>query len=249
MQPVPPRAVRLARLLLILGVVGVLGALGAGSVARPAEPDAATILKKADEVRNPSHSFRLKVRVSTAGEDATELDVSIKGKDKTFLKTLAPARDRGRDMLMLGEDMWLALPKAKKPVRISLNQKLTGQAANGDISRQRWAGDYVATIERVDGDAWVLLLEAARPKLTYDKIRLWVAKAAFHPLKAEYLTKGGKTLKRATFGGYKKLAGATRPTETVITDALDAGKKSTITILEMETADFPDALFNQNSLK
>ena len=38
--------------------------------------------------------------------------------------------------------IWVFIPNLKRSVRVGLSQKLTGQAANGDISRMRWSGDY-----------------------------------------------------------------------------------------------------------
>lgn len=153
------------------------------SVALAQSPE--SILQKADEVRNPSASFKMEVEVKNPGGDDTSVfEVALKGKEKTMIKTLEPSRDKGRNMLMLNEDMWAYIPNLKRSVRISLNQKLTGQAANGDISRMRWAGDYDAKIESQDATKWVLFLTATKKGLTYDKIRATVDKKSFHPLKA-----------------------------------------------------------------
>lgn len=140
------------------------------------------------------------------------------------------------------------MPKLKRAVRVQLNQKMSGQASNGDICRQRWSGDYTATIESSDKDGWVLMLTADRPKLTYDKIRLWVKKD-YRPDRAEYLTKSGKVLKKAKFQGYKQIAGATRPTETLISNAVKESDNSKIKILKMENTTFPDSMFLESSLK
>ena len=208
------------------------------------------ILQKADEVRNPSASFKMEVEVKNPGGDDTSVfEVSLKGKEKTMIKTLEPSRDKGRNMHMLKEDMWAYIPNLKRAVRISLNQKLTGQAANGDISRMRWAGDYDAKIESQDAGKWKLFLTATKKGLTYDKIRAVIDKKSFHPLKAEYLSPAGKVLKFATFRAYKTIAGAVRPTEIEIVDATKPSDKSIVHILKMENEDFPDSLFNQNNLK
>lgn len=208
-----------------------------------------SILAKADDIRNPSLSSKILVQVETKGEDTVELEVSIKGKDKTYVHMLKPAGDRGKKMLMLGEEMWVSTPKLSKPVRVSLNQKLSGQAANGDITRQRWSGDYEAKIEEQDAKHWVLGLTANKKGLTYDRIRLWVGKKNYRPIRAEYLTKSGKILKRAKFGKYKEMSGAMRPSETIISSATKESDKSIITTLKVTDMTFPDSLFNQNSLK
>lgn len=214
-----------------------------------ASVSADTILKKADEVRNPSESFSMVVDVITKGEEDARFEVLIKGKNQTLIRTQKPTRDLGRNMLMQDESMWAYVPNLKRAVRVSLNQKLTGQAANGDISRMRWHGDYEASVEKETKKEWILTLSANKRGLTYEKIRAWISKDSFHPTQAEYLTKQGKVLKTASFEGYKKVLGKQRPTEITIRDASNKSKASQIMIREMESTDFPNSLFNQNSLK
>jgi len=236
--------------IVFIGVVGGFSAalIGSGQGWAAPSPSAAAILQKADDVRSPSQSYKLKVRVIPTDEPESEWEVLIKGKDKTLTTALKPAKDKGKKILMLEESMWLYLPKLKKSIRVSLNQKLTGQAANGDISRMRWAGDYKSKIEKEEDGAWVLFMEAEKEGLTYYKIRLWVDKKGYRPIKAEYLTKSAKVLKRAEFSDYREMAGAKRPGKTTIKDEA-SGQKTVLEILSQEPMEFPDTMFNQNNLK
>lgn len=208
------------------------------------------ILKKVDAIRNPSESYRMKVRVKDeSSNDVSEFEVSLRGNSRTFVKTVSPARDRGRNLLMLDEEMWAYIPNLKRAVRVSLNQKLSGQAANGDISRMRWSGDYDAEIESETPAEWTLLLTAKKKGLTYEKVRAWVDKKTYHPIRAEFLSLAGKILKRASYGDYKMLAGKLRPTTIEIQDAVRESDRSRLEIQEMDVREFPESLFNQNSLR
>ncbi|MFZ9519528.1 MAG: outer membrane lipoprotein-sorting protein [Silvanigrellaceae bacterium] len=207
------------------------------------------IIRRADDVRCPAESYFMEVEVVSSDQgDPVKLEVFTKGRNKTRVNTLAPARDKGRNMVMVGEDMWAYVPNLKRSVRVALNQKLTGQAANGDVSRMRWWGDYSAKKESEDGKSWKLLLTAKKKGLTYDKLRVWVEKNSFRPLRAEHLSLGGMVLKRSQFGQYKKIAGAVRPTEILIQDANKQEDSSVIRILKLEPKESSDAIFNQNSL-
>jgi outer membrane lipoprotein-sorting protein len=211
--------------------------------------DPQTIVSRVDQIRNPGDSYSMSVQITSLPDnDLSGFDVSIKGNDKTVVKTTAPARDRGRNLLMLGEDMWAYIPNLKRAVRVSLSQKLTGQAANGDISRMRWSGDYDPKIESQNAQQWVIFLSSKKKGLTYDKVRAWIDKKTFRPVRAEFLSPEGKVLKRASYGGYKQIAGMVRPTEIMIQDALREQEKSTIRILSMKSQKFPDSIFNQNNL-
>lgn len=214
--------------------------------AAPAAVSPDVILQKADEVRNPSESFSMRITVTTDGQNST-FEVKTKGKDRTLVETIAPARDRGRKMLMIETNMWAYVPNLKRSVRINLNQKLTGQAANGDIARTRWAGDYDVAIENQSAEHWILFLTAQKKGLTYDKIRVWIEKGSYRPIKAEYLAVSGKVIKKAEYGDYKEIAGGIRPTKMQISDVAEK-EKSILTIEEMKKADFSESVFNQNNL-
>jgi outer membrane lipoprotein-sorting protein len=214
------------------------------STAMAATPD--EILRAADDIRNPSESFFMHVTV-TGNDASSAFEVYTKGKDKTLIKTVAPIRDVGRDLLMLQENMWAYIPNLKRAVRVSLNQKLTGQTANGDIARMRWFGDYAATLEKETTDVWQLKLEASKKGLTYDRLRAFVQKKTFRPIKAEYLSSSDVLLKTAVFEGYKTMAGKMRPTIIKITGN-KSSETSTIEISKMESRDLPASLFFQETL-
>ena len=219
-------------------------------IAEVKEYTASDILKRADEVRNPSDSFFMKVKVTNLGDEDNPsiFDVSIKGNNRTLIKTLLPKRDRGRNLLMLEENMWVYIPNLKRSVRVGLSQKLTGQAANGDISRMRWSGDYTPTILKATEKSWLLHLQANKKGLTYEQLKVLISKKGFRPRQAHLMSVSGKLLKKIYYQSYKKMAGRLRPTQMNIIDALNETKKSLIQIEEMERKDFQTALFNKRSL-
>jgi outer membrane lipoprotein-sorting protein len=211
-----------------------------------------SIIKKVDEIRNPAaDSYAMKVEITDPSNSSSRYvyDVSLSGNTKTLVKTIEPAREQGRNFLMLDEDMWAYLPNLGRAVRISLSQKLTGQASNGDISRMRWSGDYTAKIESETPKEWVLYLTANKKGLTYEKIRVWVQKGNYHPLHSELLAASGKPLKRAVYEGYKMMAGKVRPTQMNIQDANRPTDQSKMTILSMTPKSFPASLFNPKSME
>ncbi len=230
--------------MLIKYSVGFVGLVGFVSPAFAVTPD--EILRAADEIRNPSESFFMRVKVASS-DGSSGFEVFTKGKDKTLIRTVAPLRDVGRDLLMLEENMWAYIPNLKRAVRVSLNQKLTGQTANGDIARMRWFGDYTAQIETENADSWQLKLQANKKGLTYERLRAFVQKKTFRPLKAEYLSSTDVLLKTATFGEYKPMAGKVRPTLIKIVDS-KSPDASTIEIQKLESRDLPASLFFQDTL-
>jgi outer membrane lipoprotein-sorting protein len=208
------------------------------------------ILQRADAIRSPKGDFRMRVEVTDSEKSVSQMEVWIKGRDKTLIKTLSPARDKGRNLLMLGEDMWAFIPNLKRTVRVSLSQRLMGEAANGDIARLGWMGDYIPKLESSDANSWLLNLLAARKGLTYERLQLRVDKSSYRPIKASYVTKSGVLLKTAEFRAYKKLAGEIRPSEMLIRDGskVKAKGETLIQIQQMESSEVADAMFNQTNL-
>lgn len=239
-----------------LASVSIFGTVFASQMLKKTAPAKANvvsadmILKRADDVRCPSESYFMEVNVvNRNGDETVKVEVYTQGRDRTRVNTIAPMRDRGRNMLMVGEDMWAYIPNLRRSVRIALNQKLAGQAAIGDVSRMRWWGDYKAAVLSEDKKAWLLGLTATKKGLTYEKVKVRVEKRTFRPLDADYLSGNGMILKRAKFTDYRKVAGAVRPTTIVITDSHNPEDSSTLKITKLEQRESPDRYFNQNNLK
>ena len=230
----------------VISFLSCFGPLMAADTTASAEE----ILAKADAIRNPSESYFLDVLVDSTENPSEphEFLVAIDGNTKTRIETIHPKRDKGRNLLMLDENMWVFIPNLKREVRVGLNQKLVGEAANGDISRMRWSGDYTPTITSQSDNEWELLLVAKKKGLSYDRIKVWIDKQTFRPLRAEYLTGAGKLLKQVTYQGYKSIAGGIRPTEIIIQDSVRQGDQSKLTIKEMRVRKFPSSIFNKNEL-
>lgn len=231
-----------------LAKAAVLGCLlfGAGKLTAQTADE---ILAKADEIRAPSGSYMMEVSVESTDAPRFEFEIAVGGKESSLIRTKKPAREVGKNYLMHGEDMWAYIPNIRRSMRVTLNQKLTGQASNGDISRMRWHGDYSAVLESETPGAWVLFLTAQKKGLTYEKLRVWIEKSSYRPVKGEYLTLQGKPIKYIQFAEYAEIAGAARPVRMVIESATKAGDQSVLRIVSMRVAELPASLFNQNNLK
>jgi hypothetical protein len=115
-------------------------------------------------------------------------------------------------------------------VRISPQQRLLGQAANGDVVTVNWAHDYTASFageqDITDGDrqpkhCYELALAARSPQATYHSIDLWLEVATHRPVKARFHAESGTVLKVSYFRRFEQQLGAMRPTEIVIIDGLE----------------------------
>ncbi len=180
-----------ARLLLL----AALPVLAAGQ-------DAAGLLARVDRLRNPLPGFTVQMELR-AGRLSQRWAVSVRENGDARVDGLSD-KEKGRAVLMLGDDMWLLLPTAKRPIKVSPQQRMMGPASGGDLARTRFAADYTPTAmaeDTLDGTpCWRLELAARRPSISFRTARLWVARAGDRPLRAEFMLPSGKLSKVIRFG-------------------------------------------------
>lgn len=160
------------------------------------------ILARVDRLRHPWPSFTMELTLKAPG--VSQLwKVSARENGDARLDGLSK-KEKGRAVLLKGDQMWLLLPGTKHPLKVTPQQRLMGPAAGGDVARTRFREDYtVETLaeESLDGRAsWRLELAARRPALSARKVILWVAKEGTLPLKAEFRLASGKVQRTALFG-------------------------------------------------
>src|SRR3972149_9588514 len=101
--------------------------------------DGTQLLKQIDRNLNPENfeTYRKLINVEPDGRKKEYTLFTVKkGMDKVAALFLAPASDKGRSTLRLGDNMWLYIPNVGKPIRITRLQSVTGGVFNNaDILR------------------------------------------------------------------------------------------------------------------
>ena len=241
------------RSLLLLFIVAFLAVCAlVCRAAPPAAPDAMELLKRSDSYRNgwPAYVLRVKITNFENGKPDEEslYEVSQKGTEKTFVEFLSP-RDKGRHMLMLGDDMWVYLPDTSRPVRITPLERLTGDASNGDVARTNFAVDYTPVYLRTEKvgaeNCHVLELTARRKGSTYQRILYWVRTEDARPVRAEFYLTSGKHIKSATFDDYAPVNGVPQLRRMTLYDEIRHNSHSVLEYSNIAPRSLPDKLFYQ----
>ena len=98
-----------------------------------------------------------------------------KGQDKMVALFLAPASEKGRSTLRLGDNMWLYIPNVGKPIRItSLQSVVGGVFNNSDIMRLDYSVEYNAESVVEEEDSYLLDLKAKTAAVAYDRLKMKV---------------------------------------------------------------------------
>lgn len=221
-----------------------------------AAPTADQILSSVDRTRNGWSSFVVDVKINNfrngRNVDQNAYQVFIKGTDRTLVKFMSP-QDKGKTLLMLDEAMWLYLPTASRPVRVTPLQRLSGNASNGDIAQTNLAANYTAVVTgeaTINGkEAWTLELTAKRKSATYKVVNLWVGKNDFTPIQAEFRLQSGKPMKRVEYLEYDTFGTQKMIRRQVMYDLLRGEEKTVVEYANYERRELADKLFNQNSMR
>jgi outer membrane lipoprotein-sorting protein len=218
--------------------------------------DGAAILARVDQYRSPLESFSVDVDLTAYTPDnrseSSKFRVYGKGTDKSIVEFVAPATEKGKFLLMLRDVMWIYIPSASKPIRISPLQRLMGQASNGDVARTSFSVDYnaaAATEEEWEGRrAWVLELAAKDPAVAYARVKLWVDRKTHEPLRADFYVVSGKLVKRAFYRDFSVMSGRRVVSGIEIDDLLRPGNRTIMHYANLVARDNPDKMFTKDSL-
>lgn len=231
-----------------------------------ANVDAQALLTASDAIRNPAQPFKVTVTLTEFEKgqqvDSTTLSSYARtmegsGQFATLVRFVEPARDAGKLMLKNGKDLWFYDPGTKSSVRISPQQRLMGEASNGDVITVSFARDYKAAYgaeetitdgERKSRKSHKLLLTAASDEATYSSIELWVDAENKRPIKARFLADSGKLLKTAYYRRFQQQLGAERPTETVIIDGLNPQQVTLVRLSDFAARNLPTTWFQRDFL-
>jgi outer membrane lipoprotein-sorting protein len=210
--------------------------------------DGKKLLEEVDRNLNPENyeSYRKLINIEPSGtkKEFTLFTVK-KGVDKVASLFLAPASEKGRSTLRLGDNMWLYIPNIGKPIRItSLQSVVGGVFNNADILQLDYTAEY--DVEKVEekGNEYFLYLKAKTKTVAYDKLKIWADKDKKLPNKIECLTEANMLIKTLYFKDIKDFGGGIVRPAVIETDSpLYKGYKSVMILAKVKKKDFKDEVF------
>lgn len=238
------------------------------SVGAIASEDVTAILRQADGYRRPAGAVRVEANVELFRQGALDKERSYTIYSKPGRRSLVLMKspsEIGQKVLMLGEQFWLLMPDSQRPLRITANQKLLGEASTGDIADMTWSDDYEGSVV---GEVECPLppdllpelaksgkprrcthldLNAARPGVTYSKLDLFVEAASKMPIKADLFVGSGKRAKEAWYGE-RSVDGQRRIMSMLLLDDIQTARHTIIRYRSIVPKDSPDELYNPAAL-
>jgi outer membrane lipoprotein-sorting protein len=210
--------------------------------------DGTALLKKIDRNLNPEsfESYRKLINIEPDGRKKEYTLFTVKkGVDKVASVFLAPASEKGRSTLRLGDNMWFYIPNVGKPIRItSLQSVVGGVFNNADILQLDYAAEYdVEKVEETGGE-YLLHLKAKTKTVAYDRLKIWADKGKFLPTKIECLTEANMLIKTLYFKDHKDFGGGIVRPAVIETDSpLYKNYKSILIYAKVKQRTFKDEVF------
>lgn len=210
--------------------------------------DGTQLLKEIDRNLNPEsfESYRKLINVEPDGRKKEYTLFTVKkGVDKVAALFLAPASEKGRSTLRLGDNMWLYIPNVGKPIRItSLQSVVGGVFNNADILSLDYAAEY--NVEKIEekNNEYLLHLKANTKTVAYDRLKLWADKNRKLPTKIECLTEANMLIKTLYFKEVKDFGGGIIRPSIIETDSpLYKGYKSIMIFAKIKKREMKDEVF------
>jgi outer membrane lipoprotein-sorting protein len=208
------------------------------------------LLKRIDEKLMPEsyESYRKLINIEPNGRKKEFIFYTVKkGKDKVVMLYLAPASEKGRTTLRLGENMWLYIPNVGKPIRITSLQSITGGVFNNaDIMALDYSAEYNVVNFENNETGYVLNLKAKNNAVAYDKLKMWATKDEIL-IKIECYSASGMLIKTLEFKEMKDFGnGLVRPSVMETYSPLYKGYRSIMIYSQVRTREFKDEVFTIN---
>jgi len=233
-----------------------------GKAAAPAKPTSPReILDYVDDLYRGA-SARGKMTMKVVTEHWTRemaLEFWSKGEDRSLVRILSPAKDKGTASLKSGKDMWNYLPKVKRVVKVPSSMMggswMGSHFTNDDLVKEsRMADDYTfkTTFEGKRGAAEVIEITCIPKKdaaVVWGKVVVTVRSGDYLPLSLVSYDEGLKLARTMTFSDVRTLGGRTVPSRMLMVPADKPKESTTVIYTEIEfEAPISDDVFSIRTL-
>ena len=224
-----------------IGLGSILATALATARATAAErPAAATILRRAELVRNPYLGIAVEVDLAVASRQSgrelrrSQLTLLTHRHDRSLVLIHGTERAAPAALLIADDSYWLLLPDAARPVELALRHVLAGDLSHAGFLRVNLRVRYTA---RYDGDetlgdvpCWRLELRPKEATAPFARVRYWVAQHGFLPVRIDYYGAAEELLKSARFTSYLDTSLGRRPERIEIEDSRRRRERATLTL-------------------
>jgi outer membrane lipoprotein-sorting protein len=252
-----------------LALAAALSLQVAGAAAAQADPpfDAQELIRRAeDTLRGQTAEMKATMSITTPrwSRAITLRWWDDRGKDRSFIRILEPAKDRGTAFLRQGETFWTYLPRVERVTRVPPSMMLQpwmgSDLTNDDVARESsMSEDYDASaigVREIAGRKayGIGLAPHDDAPVVWAKIDAWVDAESYAPLLFEYYDEPEpgrfEVLRRMEFSEVRTVKNRAVPHFWRVTPLDKAGHKTEMRLEELAFDEpLADEIFTERNLK
>jgi outer membrane lipoprotein-sorting protein len=197
--------------------------------------EAEDLLRRVDELyRANTSEASIRMQIVTPNWERTmEMQVWSEGMEKTFIRILAPKKDRGIATLKLDVEMWNYFPKVNKTIKVPPSMMMSSwmgsDFTNDDLVKEAsLADDYTVTREDEACQSLLTLVPNEDTVTVWAKIEVLVDLEQLLPLEQRYYNERGERVRTMTFYDLKEFSGHMLPSRLEMVPHNKEGHKTVI---------------------
>lgn len=215
------------------------------------------LLRKVDALyRADTGQSRIRMQIVTPNWERTlEMQSWSEGQENTFIRILAPKKDRGVSTLKLGNEMWNYFPKIDKVIKVPPSMMMSSwmgsDFTNDDLVKESsLADDYETTREDREGLIYLSLVPREQTVTVWGKIEVVVDAATLMPVEQSYYNERGEKVRVMSFLEPRDFGGVMLPSRMEMVPLNKQGHKTVIYYDELRlNVELGDDVFTMRNLK
>ncbi len=224
---------------------------------QPADSVAQALLQRLDDARFPgAYEMSMKMETNRPGRDVLDYtyDIVGVGEDKSLMTVTDPPRERDKQVLLNGDNLWFFVPDVSRPVKLTRKASFMGSVfSNEDVMNSTLADDYVARVmdrQVINGRVhFHVELTAKSRSVAYAKMEAGLDSVSAIPDTITFYGLTGKALKQEVVNKTARFAGRERPAVMTMYDFLEEGAYTRVEILSLNERDaIPESTFDPTRL-
>jgi outer membrane lipoprotein-sorting protein len=226
-----------------------------------AETKIKEIVKKLDELyRSDSSSASVEMEITTPHWSRTlKMDMWSLGMKKTFIRILAPKKEKGIATLRVGNEMWNFLPKTNKvmkvPPSMMMGSWMGSDFTNDDLVKEfTFVEDFTFETTEVDQPEEGMMYIKCIPKegrpIVWGHIVMAVEKDGYIPQWYKYYDEKGKLMREIIYKDLKDFGGRQIPAVMELIPTHKKGHKTVVRYIEAEfDTKIDESIFSLRNLR
>lgn len=189
-----------------------------------------------------------------------KLDVYNKGRNRTLIRILSPAKESGVGTLRIDNEMWNYLPQVEKTIKIPpslmLQPWMGSDFANDDLVKESSiVDDYTHYIEKtglIDDRIIYKIVLTPKPDaaVTWGKLVRWIRKDDFMPMREDFYDEHGKPIKVLLYSDFGQISDRAIPKTWTMISKIKPGNSTIIRLIDVVyNEEINDNVFTLQNLK